>query len=130
MSKRKRKQNRNRVKSKLDEYGLWFRSLIVEQRLNSCIDNLKDMISDCGKQFDKDLFGESLRRSEYAKKILYESNEFLDLHGFLYRSTIDRLVDAVEDFEKNLYPARKKRSLEILIERGEVDFEIPKDLRS
>lgn len=129
MSKRKRKQNRNRVKSKLDEYGLWFRSLIVAQRLNSCIDNLKAMISDCDKQSDKELFGESLRRAEYAKKILYESNEFLDLHGFLYRSTIDRLVDAVEDFEKNLYPARK-RSLEILIGRGEVDFEIPKDLRN
>lgn len=100
MTKRKRKQNRNIVKSKLDEYGLWFRSLIVEQRLNSCIDNLKVMISDCDKQSDKELFGESLRKAEYAKKILYESNEFLDLYGFLYRSTIDRLVDAVEDFEK------------------------------
>ena len=128
MSKRKRKQNHNRVKSKLDEYGLWFRSLIVEQRLNSCIDNLKAMISDCDKQSDKELFGESLRKAEYARKLLYESNEFLDLHGFLYRSTIDRLVDAVEDFEKDFYPFRK-RSLEILIERGEVDFEIPKDLR-
>ena len=129
VTKRKRKQNRNRVKSKLDEYGLWFRSLIVGQRLNSCIVNLKAMISDCDKQSDKELFGESLRKAEYAKNLLYESNEFLDLHGFLYRSTIDRLVDAVEDFEKNLYTSRK-RSLEILIERGEVDFEIPKDLRN
>lgn len=82
MPKRKRMHNRNRVKSKLDEYGLWFRSLIVEQRLNSCIDNLKVMISACDKQSDKELFGESLRRAEYAKTILYESNEFLDLHGF------------------------------------------------
>ena len=130
MTKRKREQNRNRVKSKLDEYGLWFTSLIVKQRLNSCIVNLKAMISDCDKQSDKELFGESLRKAEYAKKLLYESNEFLDLHGFLYRSTIDRLVDAVEDFEKDFYLVRK-RSLEILIERGEVevDFEIPKDLK-
>ena len=71
MSKRKRKQNRNRVKSKLDEYGLWFRSLIVEQRLNSCIHNLKAMISACDKQSDKELFGESLRKAEYAKKNFY-----------------------------------------------------------
>lgn len=127
---RKRKQNLNRVKSKQSEYELWFKSLIVEQRLKSRISNLKAMISECSKQSDKELFGKSLRKAEYAKKILDESNEFLDLHGFLYRSTIDQLVDAVEDLDKELYLSRK-RALEIMIERGEeIDFEIPKDLRS
>lgn len=128
--KRKRKQNLSRVKSKQSEYELWFKSLIVEQRLKSRISNLKAMISECNKQSDKELFGKSLRKAEYAKKILDESNEFLDLHGFLYRSTIDQLVDAVEDLDKELYLSRK-RALEIMIERGEeIDFEIPKDLRS
>lgn len=108
---------------------MWFKSLIVEQRLRSRISNLKAMISECNKQSDKELFGKSLRKAEYAKKILDESTEFLDLHRFLYRSTIDRLVDAVEDLDKELYFSRK-RALEIMIERGEeIDFEIPKDLK-
>ena len=128
MAKQKRKQNRNRVKSKQSEDELWFKSFIVEQYLKSRISNLKVMIPDCDKQSDKELFRRCLKKAEYAKKILDESNEFLDLHGFLYRSTIDRLVDAVEDFNKDLYPARK-RSLDILFERGEVDFEIPEDLK-
>ena len=63
------------------------------------------------------------------KKILDDSSEFLNLHGFLYRSTIDRLVDAVEDFQRQ-FELIRKRSLEILIERGEeIDFEIPSDLK-
>lgn len=129
MKNRKRKQNLNRVKSKQSEYDLWFKSLIVEQYLNSRISNLKDIISECNKQSDKELFGKSLRKAEYAKKILNESSEFLNLHGFLYRSTIDQLVDAVEDFDKTNHLARK-RSLEIMIEMGEeIDFEIPKDLK-
>lgn len=127
--KRNRKQNRNRIKSKQSEYDLWFKSLIVEQYLKSRISNLEAMISDCDEQSDKELFGESLRKAEYAKKILDDSIEFLDLHGFLYRSTIDRLVDAVEDFQRHNELSRK-RALEILIERGEeIDFEIPSNLK-
>ena len=127
--KRNRKQNRNRTKSKQSEYDLWFKSLIVEQYLKSRISNLKAMISDCNNQSDKELFGESLRKAEYAKKILDDSSEFLNLHGFLYRSTIDRLVDAVEDFQRH-FELIRKRSLEILIERGEeIDFEIPSNLK-
>lgn len=127
--KRKRKQNLNRVKSKQSEYELWFKSLIVEQRLKSRISNLKAMISECNKQSDKELFGKSLRKAEYAKKILDESTEFLDLHGFLYRSSIDQLVDAVEDFQRHNELSRK-RALEIMIEMGEeIDFEIPENLK-
>lgn len=129
MKNRKRKQNLSRVKSKQGEYELWFKSLIVEQSLKSRISNLKDIISECNKQSDKELFSESLRKAEYAKKILDESNEFLDLHGFLYRSTIDRLVDAVEDFQRHNELSRK-RALEIMIEMGEeIDFEIPESLK-
>ena len=124
---RNRKQNRNRIKSKQSEYDLWFKSLIVEQYLKSRISNLKATISDCHKQSDKELSGESLRKAEYAKKILDDSSEFLNLHGFLYRSTIDRLVDAVEDFQRH-YELSRKRALEIMIETGEeIDFEIPSD---
>lgn len=126
---RNRKQNLDRVKSKQSEYDLWFKSLIVEQHLKSRISNLKATISECNKQSDKELFGESLRKAEYAKKILDDSIEFLDLHGFLYRSTIDRLVDAVEDFQKH-HELSRKRALEIMIETGEeIDFEIPSDLK-
>lgn len=126
---RNRKQNRNRIKSKQSEYDLWFKSLIVEQYLKSRISNLKATISDCHKQSDKELFSESLRKAEYAKKILDDSSEFLDLHGFLYRSTIDELVDAVEDFQRHNELSRK-RALEIMIETGEeIDFEIPSDLK-
>lgn len=129
MKNRKRKQNLNRVKSKQGEYELWFKSLIVEQYLKSRISNLKDIISERNKQSDKELFSESLRKAEYAKKILDESNEFLDLHGFLYRSTIDRLVDAVEDFQRHNELSRK-RALEMMIEMGEeIDFEIPENLK-
>lgn len=127
--RRNRKQNRNRIKSKQSEYDLWFKSLIVEQYLKSRISNLKSTISDCNKQSDKELFGESLRKAEYAKKILDDSSEFLNLHGFLYRSTIDRLVDAVEDFQRH-HELSRKRDLEIMIETGEeIDFEIPSDLK-
>lgn len=127
--KRNRKQTRNRIKSKQSEYDLWFKSLIVEQYLKSRISNLKATISDCNKQSDKELFGESLRKAEYAKKILDDSSEFLDLHGFLYRSTIDELVDAVEDFQRHNELSRK-RALEIMIETGEeIDFEIPESLK-
>lgn len=129
MKNRKRKQNLSRVKSKQSEYELWFKSLIVEQYLKSRISNLKDIISECNKQSDKELFSKSLRKAEYAKKILDESTEFLDLHGFLYRSTIDRLVDAVEDFQRHNELSRK-RALEIMIEMGEeIDFEIPESLK-
>lgn len=129
MKNRKRKQNLNRVKSKQSEYELWFKSLIVEQYLKSRISNLKDIISECNKQSDKELFSKSLKKAEYAKKLLDESVEFLDLHGFLYRSTIDQLVDAVEDFQRH-HKLSRKRALEIMIERGEeIDFEIPKDLK-
>lgn len=127
--KRNRRQTRNRIKSKQSEYDLWFKSLIVEQYLKSRISNLKATISDCNKQSDKEIFGESLRKAEYAKKILDDSSEFLNLHGFLYRSTIDELVDAVEDFQRHNELSRK-RALEILIETGEeIDFEIPSDLK-
>lgn len=127
--KQNRKQNRNRIKSKQGEYDLWFKSLIVEQYLKSRISNLKGMISECNKQSDKELFDESLRKAEYAKKILDDSIEFLDLHGFLYRSTIDELVGAVEDFQRHNELSRK-RALEIMIETGEeIDFEIPSDLK-
>lgn len=129
MKNRKRKQNLSRVKSKQGEYELWFKSLIVEQYLKSRISNLKDVISECNKQSDKELFSRSLRKAEYAKKILDESTEFLDLHGFLYRSTIDQLVDAVEDFQRH-HELSRKRALEIMIERGEeIDFEIRKNLK-
>ena len=126
---RNRKQNHDRVRSKQSEYDLWFKSLIVEQYLKSRISSLKATISDCNKQSDKELFGESLRKAEYAKKILDDSIEFLDLHGFLYRSTIDELVDAVEDFQRH-HELSRKRALEIMIETGEeIDFEIPSDLK-
>ena len=126
---RKRKQNLSRVKSKQGEYELWFKSLIVEQYLKSRISNLKDIISECNKQSDKELFSKSLRKAEYAKKILDESTEFLESHGFLYLSTIDRLVDAVEDFQRHNELSRK-RALEIMIEMGEeIDFEIPENLK-
>lgn len=108
---------------------MWFKSIIVEQYLKSRISSLKATISECNKQSDKELFGESLRKAEYAKKILDDSSEFLNLHGFLYRSTNDRLVDAVEDFQRH-YELSRKRALEIMIERGEeIDFEIPSDLK-
>lgn len=130
MKNRKHKQNLNRVKSKQGEYELWFKSLIVEQYLKSRISNLKDIISECNKQSDKELFSKSLRKAEYAEKILDESTEFLDLHGFLYRSTIDQLVDAVEDFQRHNELSRK-RALEIMIEMGEeIDFEIPENLKN
>lgn len=126
---RKHKQNLNRVKSKQGEYELWFKSLIVEQYLKSRISNLKDIISECNKQSDKELFSKSLRKAEYAKKILDESTEFLESHGFLYRSTIDQLVDAVEDFQRH-HELSRKRALEIMIEMGEeIDFEIPENLK-
>lgn len=126
---RNRRQNLDRVKSKQSEYDLWFKSIIVEQYLKSRISSLKATISECNKQSDKELFGESLRKAEYAKKILDDSSEFLNLHGFLYRSTIDRLVDTVEDFQRH-YELSRKRALEIMIETGEeIDFEIPSDLK-
>lgn len=129
MKNRKRKQNLNRVKSKQSEYALWFKSFIVEQYLKSRISNLKDIISECNKQSDKELFSKSLKKAEYAKKLLDESVEFLDLHGFLYRSTIDQLVDAVEDFQRHNELSRK-RALEIMIEMGEeIDLEIPENLK-
>ena len=109
---------------------MWFKSLIVEQYLKSRISNLKDIISECNKQSDKELFSESLRKAEYAKKILDESTEFLESHGFLYLSTIDRLVEAAEDFQSYYDRFIRRRSLEIMIEMGEeIDFEIPESLK-
>ena len=123
------KQDRDSIKSNLNEFELWFKLRVLEKTVNERIAILKFVISDCAKDSDKRLFSENLRKSELVKVRLSEAFEFLNKHRFLYLSTIDRLVDAVDKLNED-YNRIAKRSIEILIEMGEeIDFEIPKDLK-
>lgn len=132
MSKRKNRRNRNdrdRIKSNLSEFELFFKLFVIEKSINAHISRLESTVLDCTKSSDKQLFGECLRKARYAKLHLNEAFDFFNEHGFLYLSTIDGLVKVFDEFNEDLYQVRK-RSLEILIEMGEeIDFEIPKDLK-
>lgn len=128
--KRNRKQNRDRIKSNLSEFELLYKLLVIEKDLNDYIERFNHaLMYELTKESDKQLFSRGLEKVEYAKLRADEAYLFLEKHGFLYLSTIDRLVDAVEDFQRH-FELIRKRSLEILIETGEeIDFEIPESLK-
>lgn len=124
------KQNRDRVKSKLNEFELYIRLFKLLEKFEDHISRLKIVDYHCTNESDIRICKRSLKKAEYAQSCVEEAMEFLDLHGFLYLSFIDRLVEAIDKFKED-YKISRKRCLEILIENGEeVDFEIPKDLRN
>lgn len=130
--KRKRKQNRSRIKSNLSEFELLYKLLVVENDIGEYIDQFTIALASpyLTKDSDRQLFSRGLEKVEDAKLRADEAFLFLQSHGFLYLSTIDRLVDTVEDFQRYYNKFIRKRSLEILIEMGEeIDFEIPESLK-
>lgn len=131
MKNQKRKQNRNRIKSNLSEFELLYKLLVIEKDLCDHIERFEIILAlpYLTKESDRQLFSRALEKVEYTKLRADEAFLFLESHGFLYLSTIDRLVDAVEDFQRHNELSRK-RSLEIMIEMGEeIDFEIPENLK-
>lgn len=128
---RNRKQNRDRIKSNLSEFELLYKLLVIEKDLNDYIERFNHALTyELTKESDKQLFGRGLEKVEYAKLRADEAYLFLEKHGFLYLSTIDRLAEAADDFQRYYDEFIRRRSLEILIERGEeIDFEIPSDLK-
>lgn len=122
------KQNRDRVKSKLNEFELYIRLFKLLEKFEDHISRLKIVDYYCTNESDIRICKRSLTKAEYARSCIEEAMEFLDLHGFLYLSSIDRLVESIDKFKED-YKISRKRCLDILIENGEeIDFEIPKDL--
>lgn len=131
MKNQKRKQNRNRIKSNLSEFELLYKLLVIEKDLCDHIERFEIILAlpYLTKESDRQLFSRGLEKVKYTKLHADEAFLFLESHGFLYRSTIDQLVDAVEDFQRHNELSRK-RALEIMIEMGEeIDFEIPENLK-
>lgn len=130
--KRKQKQNRDRIKSNLSEFELLYKLLVIEKDLCDHIERFEIILAlpYLTKESDRQLFSRGLEKVEDAKLRADEAFLFLQSHGFLYLSIIDRLVDTVEDFQRYYNKSIRKRSLEILIEMGEeIDFEIPESLK-
>lgn len=129
--KRNRKRNRDRIKSNLSEFELLYKLLVIEKDLSDYIERFNHALTyELTKDSDKQLFCRGLEKVEYAKLRADEAYLFLEKHGFLYLSTIDRLAEAADDFQKYYDEFIRRRSLEILIERGEeIDFEIPSNLK-
>lgn len=99
------------------------------EKLEDHISKLKIVDYHCTNESDIRICKRSLKKAGYAQSCVEEAMEFLDLHGFLYLSIIDRLVEAINEFKED-YKISRKRCLEILIENGEeIDFEIPNDLK-
>lgn len=129
--KRNRKQNRDRIKSNLSEFELLYKLLVIEKDLCDHIERFEIILAlpYLTKESDRQLFSRALEKVEYTKLRADEAFLFLESHGFLYLSIIDRLVDAVEDFQRHNELSRK-RALEIMIEMGEeIDFEISESLK-
>lgn len=129
--KRNRKQNRDRIKSNLSEFELLYKLLVIEKDLSDYIERFNHALTyELTRESDKQLFGRGLEKVEYTKLRADEAYLFLEKYGFLYLSTIDRLAEAADDFQKYYDEFIRRRSLEILIERGEeIDFEIPSNLK-
>ena len=130
--KRKQKQNRNRIKSNLSEFELLYKLLVIEKDLCDHIERFEIILAlpYLTKESDRQLFSRGLEKVEYTKLRADEAFLFLESHGFLYLSTIDRLVEAAEDFQSYYDRFIRKRALEIMIEMGEeIDFEIPESLK-
>ena len=130
--KRKQKQNRDRIKSNLSEFELLYKLLVIEKDLCDHIERFEIILAlpYLTKESDRQLFSRGLEKVKDAKLRADEAFLFLQSHGFLYLSTIDRLVDTVEDFQRYYNKFIRRRSLEILIEMGEeIDFEIPESLK-
>ena len=127
--KRKQKQNRDRIKSNLSEFELLYKLLVIEKDLCDHIERFEIILAlpYLTKESDRQLFSRGLEKVKYTKLRADEAFLFLESHGFLYLSTIDRLV---EDFQSYYDRFIRKRALEIMIEMGEeIDFEIPENLK-
>lgn len=85
---------------------------------------LKKAMSDCKDKSDKQLFSRSLRQ---ARRVLSRADiaiDILEMHGKVYQSSIDQVVNAIDKFNVD-YEIIRRRSLEILIENEEeIDSEI------
>ena len=130
--KRKQKQNRDRIKSNLSEFELLYKLLVIEKDLCDHIERFEIILAlpYLTKESDRQLFSRGLEKVEYTKLRADEAFLFLESHGFLYLSIIDRLVEAAEDFQSYYDKFIRRRSLEIMIEMGaEIDFEIPENLK-
>lgn len=125
----KQTQSRALTKSKQSEFESYLNLLCITEKLDDRIDRLKIADYECTEMQDIRLVKRVLKTAEYARSCAEEAMEFLDLHGFLYLSSIDRLVEAIDKSNED-YNLARNRFLEILIEMGEeIDFEIPKDLK-
>lgn len=132
--KRKQKQNRNRnqIKSNLSEFELLYKLLVIEKDLCDHIERFEIILAlpYLTKESDRQLFSRGLEKVEYTKLRADEAFLFLESHGFLYLSTIDRLVESAEDFQRYYDKFIRRGALEIMIEMGEeIDFEIPESLK-
>ena len=99
--KRKQKQNRDRIKSNLSEFELLYKLLVIEKDLCDHIERFEIILAlpYLTKESDRKLFSRGLEKVEYTKLRADEAFLFLESHGFLYLSTIDKLVEAAEDFQ-------------------------------
>ena len=89
---------------------------------------LKKAMSNCKNKHDKLLFSRSLRK---ARRVISRADiaiDILKLYGKVYQSSISHVVDSIDKFNEDLKRLPEKRSLEILIEREEVDFEFIESL--
>lgn len=130
--KRKQKQNRNQIKSNLNEFELLYKLLVIEKDLCDHIERFEIILAlpYLTKESDRKLFSRGLEKVEYTKLRADEAFLFLESYGFLYLSIIDKSVEAAEDFQSYYDRFIRKRALEIMIEMGEeIDFEIPENLK-
>lgn len=113
----------------LSYYISW---LVIEKDLCDHIERFEIILAlpYLTKESDRQLFSRALEKVEYTKLRADEAFLFLESHGFLYLSTIDKLVEAAEDFQSYYDRFIRKRALEIMIEMGEeIDFEILESLK-
>lgn len=84
---------------------------------------LKKVMSNCKNKHDKQLISRSLRK---ARRVISHADiaiDILKLYGKVYQSSIYHVVNSIDKFNEDFKRLLEKRSLEILIEREEVDFE-------
>ena len=123
------KQNRTLTKSKQSEFESYLNLLCILEKLDDRIYRLKIADYECTEIKDIQLVKRVLKTAEYARSCAEEAMEFLNLHGFLYLSTVDRLVEAIDKSNED-YNLARERFLEILIEmQEEVDFESIESLK-
>ena len=90
---------------------------------------LKKVMSNCKNKHDKQMISRSLRKARRVTSHADITIDILKLYGKVYQSSIYHVVNSIDKFNEDYKRLLEKRSLEILIEKEEVDFEIPKDLK-